>query len=442
LYQATAASAVKISGSPASRRAVVLLSDGADAGGASIATREEAIAGAAGAGVPYFTIAAGTELDLPYLQQVADVTRGRMLQAPRPEDLNALYVSIGRLLRSQYVVTFDASAASATDGVQVVITVKSGDAVSSAEARYTPGSGFLPTITISGVSANETLELPRDITAAISVGAPRLRWYVDDVNVLEQTAPPYIFTYDPARFSEGDHNVRAVIGDGAAAVESSVALKSIPPPPAPGGGPPILLITLVVVAAVIGAGAFFVMRARKPRGEKPIPADQRTKSWAQQVAAKKAASGEAPVAPEQESSTQEDIGKVMGRLISRAGNDVGQEYAVGGKPVSIGAGPRCGVRIADPELATEEARIWVRGDHLMLHMFTRLTSIEAGAGGGGWQILDPGDTFKIGQHTFEFQTLPVPGTETSEGVPNVLREHDTTPRPAPGRLSDLMPRSD
>ncbi|HEY7465246.1 MAG TPA: VWA domain-containing protein, partial [Dehalococcoidia bacterium] len=228
LYQATAASAVKISGSPASRRAVVLLSDGADAGGASIATREEAIAGAAGAGVPYFTIAAGTELDLPYLQQVADVTRGRMLQAPRPEDLNALYVSIGRLLRSQYVVTFDASAASATDGVQVVITVKSGDAVSSAEARYTPGSGFLPTITISGVSANETLELPRDITAAISVGAPRLRWYVDDVNVLEQTAPPYIFTYDPARFSEGDHNVRAVIGDGAAAVESSVALKSIP----------------------------------------------------------------------------------------------------------------------------------------------------------------------------------------------------------------------
>lgn len=79
LYQATAASAVKISTSPASRRAVVLLSDGADFGGRSIATRDEAIAAAANAGVMYFTIAQGNDLDLPYLQQVADVTKGRML---------------------------------------------------------------------------------------------------------------------------------------------------------------------------------------------------------------------------------------------------------------------------------------------------------------------------------------------------------------------------
>jgi VWFA-related protein len=441
LYQATAAGAVKISTSPASRRAVVLLSDGADAGGVSIASRAEAIAGAASAGVAFFTIAAGTQLDLPYLQQVADVTKGRMLQAPRPEDLNALYVSIGRLLRSQFIVTFDASAASASDGVHVVITVKAGVAVSSAEALYKPGPTFLPTIALAGVAAGESLTLPREITANISIGTPRVSWYVDGVNVLEQTTPPYAFTYDPARFAEGEHTVRAAIGDGAAAVSSEVALSSVPPPSA-GGGPPILLIALVVVAMVAGVALFAVMKLRKPRPEKPIPADQRTKSWAQQVAAKRAAAGE-PVETSEAEPVQEDIGRVLGRLISRAGNDAGKEYAVGGKPVSVGAGPRCGVCIADPELATEEARVWVRGNHLMLHMFTRLTSIEAGGIGGGWQILEPGDSFEIGQHRFEFQ---LPEAEVAESAANVLRDRDAPPgapqRPSPGRLSDLMPRSD
>jgi hypothetical protein len=211
----------------------------------------------------------------------------------------------------------------------------------------------------------------------------------------------------------------------------------VPPPPASGGGLP--LIPLAAVGGVIGLilAGFVFLRPRKPRAEKPIPADQRTKSWAQQVADKRAADGGAPAAAEGE-PVQEDIGKVMGRLVSRAGNDVGREYNVGGKPVSIGAGPRCGVRIHDPELATEEARIWVRGQHLMLHMFTRLSSVEAGGRAGGWQILEAGDTFPVGAHTFEFQLLPSTAPESGE-VPNVLRDPDP---PAPGRFSDLMPRAD
>lgn len=439
LYQATAAAAVKISTSPASRRVVVLLSDGADFGGRSAATREESIAAAASSGVTFFTIAQGSDLDLPYLQQVADVTRGRMLQAPRPEDLNALYVSIGRLLRSQYVVTFDASAVTPGQPSNVVVTVTSGGAVSSAEALYTPGVGFAPTITISGVAPGETIDIARDLTATVSSGTPRVRWYVDGVNVLEQTAPPYVFRFDPAQFAEGDHVVRAAIGDGAAAVEGSVAVKSVPPPAA-GGGFPLVQILLVLGALVlVVAGYFLFLRPRKPRAEAPIPADQRTKSWAQQVADKRAATGDAATASDADVA-KEDIGKVMGRLISRSGNDVGREYDVGGKPVSVGAGPRCGVRIDDPELATEEARIWVRGEHLMLHLFTRLSSVEAGGRGGGWQILEPGDTFRIGEHTFEFQSLAAAGAEHAvEDVPDILRDREPPPS---GRLSDLMPRAD
>jgi hypothetical protein len=91
------------------------------------------------------------------------------------------------------------------------------------------------------------------------------------------------------------------------------------------------------------------------------------------------------------------------------------------------------VRIADPELASEEARIWVRGQHLMYHKFTRLTTLEAEGAAGGWQILEAGDTFQIGQHTFEFKLL-----ERAAGA-DPLSGAD---QPRATKLSDLMPRAD
>ena len=427
LYQATAAASVKIGTSQASRRVVVLLSDGADFGGASTATREDALAAAASVDVPFFTIAQGNDLDLPYLQQLADGTTGRLLQAPQPSDLEALYVSLGRLLRSQYVVTFDASGASIDDGSDVAITVTVDGVSATDQARYQPGAGFLPVVDIEGLTAGETVIEPRQITVKVSRGTPHVTWYIDDVNVMELDAPPYVYTFEPKAFDGGDHRMRVAVGDGPSGIETGISFSSVAPPAS--GGSPVLLYALVAGAMVIGAGAFVLMKKRKrPARAVPIPADQRLKSWATQVAEKAG-----PIErPTEGDGTKEDIGIAMGRLVSRAGNDAGNEYLVGGKPVSIGAGTNCGVRIADPELASEEARIWVRGEHLMYHKFTRLTTLEAEGVAGGWQILEPGDTFQIGQHTFEFKLL----------------ERATSADPLSGadpprtRLGDMMPRAD
>ncbi len=430
LYQATAAASVKIGTSEASRRAIVLLSDGADFGGASAATRQEALAAAAAIGVPFFTIAQGTDLDIPYLQQLANDTSGQLLQAPRPQDLEELYVSIGRLLRSQYVITFDASAATAETGSRVAITVTSGGTSTTAEAAYTPGAGFLPVIDIEGLTAGETLLEPRDVTVNVSSGSPHVTWYVDDVNVMELDAPPYIYTFHPKAFDGGDHRLRVAVGTGPSRIESGISFSSVAPPSA---SRPMLLYLLVGGAMVVGAAAFVLLKRRKPRiREMRIPADQRTKSWAVQVAEKAVLpSTRAEIDAD---GAKEDIGVAMGRLISRAGSDTGLEYLVGGKPVSVGAGPRCGVRIDDPDLATEEARVWVRGQHLMYHKFTRLTTLEPEGLTGGWQILGPGDRFQIGQHTFEFRLLEHAGDDKDP-----LSGAD--PPRAP-RLGDLMPRAD
>ena len=124
----------------------------------------------------------------------------------------------------------------------------------------------------------------------------------------------------------------------------------------------------------------------------------------------------------------------------------------------VGSAAACGVRVDDPELSGEEARIWISKGRLMLHRMTRLSAMMVDGASGGWQILDPGDSFEVGGHRFEFRLLPPPRREPAPGeIPNILRDSDAAepyvvpppssgPMPMPearrSSLGDLMPRSD
>lgn len=458
LYQATTVAAVKAGSSNASRRAIVLLSDGADFGGRSIATREESIAAATNAGVPLFTIAQGNDLDRVYLQEVAAVSKGRYLEAPNPQDLASLYADIGRLLRSQYVVTFDATAAAGKPEALVSVTLTANERVAESQRAFRPTAGFTPGIEIAGLLPGETFDTPRVfnvIGSSIPDGAS-IVWYVDDVPVLETGEPPFTFSYDPSAFVEGTHMLRASLRIGAASIDSpAIAFSSTPGAASGDSGLPVLPIGVAIAAlAAIGGGVVYVQRARRNRGPAPIPVDQRTVPWVSQIAqARKDI--DVPDDDEQTLVLVEEVGETKGILISRAGADVGAEYAVGGTPVSVGSGAGCAVRIDDPELGTVEARIWVRGGHLMLHKMTRLSAIAADGTTGGWSILDEGDKFEVGEHTYEFRLVqpdaPASALSDDEGiVPNVLRDPDIPRRdggqsPADSsrlKFSELMPRDD
>jgi hypothetical protein len=106
--------------------------------------------------------------------------------------------------------------------------------------------------------------------------------------------------------------------------------------------------------------------------------------------------------------------------------------------VSIGSGSRCGVRIDDPSLAGEEARTWVRNGQLMVHKMIRLTDVAIEMPTGGWLILEPGDTFSIGEHTFEFRLMPerAPAPGTDEPAPGGPRDPAS---PAPGIRPSFNP---
>ena len=416
LYQATAVSAYTAVSSTATRKAVVLLSDGADYGGASIATREEALGAAQTVGVPYFTVAQGTDLDLPYLQQLADVTRGRLLQAPNPQDLRDLYLSIGRLLRNQYIVSFDARTVATLRDVAVRVEVRAGQRSAVAETLYTPAPDFVPPVVVSGIDAGDTVDGKRTVTVTLGEGqaASRISFFIDDAVVADVTDPPYTFTFDPAKVTDGDHTLRVAVDLGGEPVEASVSFTSVAPATSSGAGLPIPLLA----GAGAAAGALLLLlltilrRVRRRRGPRAV-ASERTLPWAQKLTLRGAPEMHRLHEDGPEEPVQEDIGEPLGVLISRGGSDAGREYQIGGTPVSIGSGARCGVRIDDPDLSAEEARAWVRSGHLMLHRFTRLTAVSIDGTVGGWVILEPGDTFQIGQHTFEFRMLEQPAPAPS-----------------------------
>jgi VWFA-related protein len=437
LYQATAVGALKAAESQAARRAVVLLSDGADFGGRSIATREQAITAAGAIGVPFFTIAQGSDLDREYLIQVAQASNGRFLEAPSPQDLESIYLTIGRLLRTQYVVTFNAASIGATAEATVQVTLRLGERTAQDSAVWRPAPTFVPEIFVSGIEEGDSLSEPREILVTVrdATAVQAVRFVLDGREVAQTAAQPFVFAFDPEQAGEGRHTLKVSVELGGAPLEREVRFSAVAPAPSDGGLPIVPIVAVTEIGGIAGV-VFLLQRIRSRRAPDlpKIAPDQRMIPWAQAVRRSTVSAAPPPEEqPEPPAVQPESIGEPLGLLISRSGPDLGSEYLVGGSPVSIGSAERCGVRVDDAALSGEEARIWVRGGHLMVHKFVRLAVIAADGTSGGWLILEPGDTFEIGQHAFEFRLLPAGAALADEDEPAFDEsddEEDSGPPPS------------
>jgi VWFA-related protein len=109
LYDAIYTSVATLRSTPG-RKAIALLSDGADDDGTgkqlSKHSVDEALALAREVNVPIFVVGVGTELDESTLNKVAAQTGGDCLIAPQPEQLKAMYAKIGEQLAGQYNIYY------------------------------------------------------------------------------------------------------------------------------------------------------------------------------------------------------------------------------------------------------------------------------------------------------------------------------------------------
>jgi Ca-activated chloride channel family protein len=136
LYDALYASVEMLKDKPG-RKAVTLLSDGADDDGAgkqlSKHSVEDVLRLAREVNVPIYTIGVGTELDEVVLKKVADETGGANLIAPQPEQLKELYAKIGEQLAGQYSIQYTSNLPG--DGSEHRVQLKHKDAVGAKEYK-------------------------------------------------------------------------------------------------------------------------------------------------------------------------------------------------------------------------------------------------------------------------------------------------------------------
>lgn len=127
LYDAVFQAVDDTAGKTAYRRAVIVATDGVDAGetGAPLSTKtlSEVIANARLKNVAIFTVGIGTSLDGPGLERMALETGGLYFQADTSQNLATVYRQLAALLyERQYVLTFT-QPVTGTPGVSVPLTV-------------------------------------------------------------------------------------------------------------------------------------------------------------------------------------------------------------------------------------------------------------------------------------------------------------------------------
>lgn len=432
LYQAVADAAHWAARSSATRRAVILLSDGLDFGGRSQIARHESLIEAMNSGVPFYAIGLGNQIDRGYLEYLAGATGGRFLEAPAPDDLVGLYRAVAAELQSQYVIELDATGVPLAQRSELTVTLTHGAEQASDTIEIEPRIAPVNvTVTLEGVAEGQDVH-PGDVFTIVATPEEAVIGVtvrIDGVNVAELRTPPFRFAIP--QIEEGAHELlveaRAIDGS----VASAKATLRVPAPSAGEGGgslAPMAAIAAVAIAAVAAAG-YVVLRRRAGR---PGPIEQRIKPWGERVPSLedwRTSDDDAPVAV---------VTEPLGRLVALTGAHAGQAYDIGARPVSIGSSPRCAVRLeASADAAPEEARLWVRNGRLVVHRVATLTAMALEGASGGWIILEPGDDIDIGGVRFRFELMsdvPAPAAPSPvkdaapspAGEPGVLR-----PAPAP-----------
>jgi Mg-chelatase subunit ChlD len=163
LYDGVVAGVNTAAGAGPQRRAVVLLSDGQDSGGVSQNSRESSLAAATSGGIPFFVVGLGDSIDQPYLQELADVSRGQLFLTPAPSALATLYGMIGAVLRHQYILELDVAALDPAVPNTLRIQVNSGGTTAAGEIALDLSPFAPPTAPTEAPTPTEAVATPSPV---------------------------------------------------------------------------------------------------------------------------------------------------------------------------------------------------------------------------------------------------------------------------------------
>lgn len=207
LYDAGVLAVDTAARSPEPRRAVIILSDGAEFGGRSSNERGAALSRALAEGVPVYTVGLGFGIDRTYLQELAGGTNGQFHESPTPDELLEIYNTLARTLRSQYIITLETDLAADGSTYQLGLRATRGEDIAAVSANVR-APVLVPIVSIPDLPIAAISE-PTEITAEVIAddGVTQAEMLVNGVSVATFTEPPYTAVVDPVAFPPGPVDV-------------------------------------------------------------------------------------------------------------------------------------------------------------------------------------------------------------------------------------------
>ncbi|MBL8155102.1 MAG: VWA domain-containing protein [Anaerolineae bacterium] len=207
LYDAGVLAVDTAARSPEPRRAVIILSDGAEFGGRSSSERGAALSRALAEGVPVYTVGLGFGFDRTYLQELSGGTNAQFRESPTPDELLEIYNTLARTLRSQYIITLETDLAPDGATYQLGLRATRGEEIAAVSASVR-APVLIPIVSIPDLPIAAISE-PTIITAEVIAddGVAQAELLVNGVSMATFTEPPYSAVVDPVAFPPGPVDV-------------------------------------------------------------------------------------------------------------------------------------------------------------------------------------------------------------------------------------------
>jgi hypothetical protein len=202
-----------------------------------------------------------------------------------------------------------------------------------------------------------------------------------------------------------------------------------------GGGIPLLPLLLALLLVVLGgAGGYVFVRRRRRVVNVPRQTVQvRLRPWSNPHPNAPAVSLSDWTDSVADDPVPQTVSEPRGILTIVSGPGAGREFAVGGRPISIGSAGWCAIVLPDDDdrIGPEEARAWVHhSNRLIFHRLTRLSVLASEGASGGWMILQDGDEVSVGPCRLAFRLLTAQSEEekaVDSAVDEALERLSTPP---------------
>ncbi len=227
LYAGALLAAQTAGDAPTPRRAVILLSDGAQYSTSQPASpRDAGLTEAIARGVPFYTVALGFGTDRTYLTEIAEGTNAIFRESPRAEELPTIYGELASRLRTQYEIVIDADipADGTVYGLELQVTTDAGSSTNRADLRAPVP---VPIVRIGEIASPLEVVTTVETTIIADDGVQQAEFLLDDTIMQDVTVTQaeevYSFTVNPLTLTPGIHTltVNAVDENGDVGTASS-----------------------------------------------------------------------------------------------------------------------------------------------------------------------------------------------------------------------------